>query len=749
MMRPILLLLGAACGLVLWGCNGPATRSYYTLTYPADQGRFEEPRPATIRVREVDLRESYRRSEIVLRPDTHELRYDRARRWSERPQKMITALIIDHLRASNLVKQVDEELSQIPADYTLSAEVEAIEQVQAGDQALARLSMSFRLVRFKDDALVWTYQFDARRPVGEVGEGSTRSTVRALSEMLQAQFDLALDDLAQYLDAPETPRLARMEEPEEAPAPAEPGAIRWRPEDPLNDLPGVHADPTPMGVGFGAIYVPALSATRQEPPVAVYDAESGDAVAEGRPGARIVLRPGTYDVRFGTGTLAQQIRTRVQVDDGRTAIVPPTWATLQIDVVDEQFVPFRGTYELIRMDNREDYGIGFGADEQQGEKVRVWVLPPGLYKIIRSGGTYRDRTDFATVRLVPGEASRFTLVLDGDTGEFLGAGEVDPSQTVDRDQTWTLRGVVGGSVVFNDTDQAEQQQGTSYGASVFFDGSLTYREDAHLWHTRLELEEEQTRAPEDDYFTNDADRLFAHTIYTYVVVPWFGPYARAGAETSLLTRHQAIANPAYVCPPGPDGGLAAPCSTRVVDGPDGPQTLIDVDRDAAEEVDRLELGGSFAPLQLRQGSGGNFRVLRKRTIELDLRLGLGARQTLANGLRTYGARQSRPDPTADDPDRVLAVYAYELVEDSYVTGVEGTIVGFARPLPWVTVSTEFDGLLAFDQENSSFTWRNQISLRLASFASLNYRYNLTLDPAIIDETQTEHDVQLRFSYTLF
>ena len=52
------------------------------------------------------------------------------------------------------------------------------------------------------------------------------------------------------------------------------------------------------------------------------------------------------------------------VDDGRTVIVPPTWATLQIDVVDEQFVPFRGTYELIRMDTREDYGVGFGADEQ-------------------------------------------------------------------------------------------------------------------------------------------------------------------------------------------------------------------------------------------------------------------------------------------------------------------------------------------------------------------------------------------------
>lgn len=740
-----------ACGLAMafaLGCARPAERSYYTLTYPVEQGRFEQAFPVTVRVKEVDLRESYRRSELVFRPDRHELRYNRSKRWSERPQKMITALITDQLRASNLVRQVHEQMSATPADYVLVGEVEAIEQVQAGDDALARLAMNLRLVRFSDDTVVWSYRFDARRPVGEIETGTTRATVRALSEMLQRNVDRALDDLAIYLGAPDTPRLARAEPAAPEALEVEPGVVIWKPDDPLNHLSGLHADPTPMGVGFGAIFVPALSGTEQEPPVAVYTA-GGSPVAEGRPGARIVLRPDTYEVRFGTGTFAQQIAVRARVDDGRTTVVPPTWATLQVDVVDEQFVPFRGTYELIRMDTREDYGLGFGADEQQGEKVRVWVLPPGLYKIIRSGGTYRDRTDFATVRLVPGEASRFTLVLDPDTGEFLGAGEVDPAQTADRDQTWVVRGVVGGSVVFNDAELAGEQRGRSYGASLFFDGSVTYRRDAHLWHTRLELEEEQTRAPEDDYFSNDADRLFLHTIYTYVVVPWFGPYARAGLETGLLSRYQAIGEPAYVCPPAPGGGLEAPCSTREVMGPDGPQTIVDVDRGATEPVDRLLLAGPFAPLQLREGTGGNFRVLRKRTIELDLRLGLGARQTLANGLRTYGDRQSRPDPSPEDPDRTLAWYTYSLVDDGYVTGVEGTVVGFARPLPWVTVSTEFDGLLAFDQENSSFTWRNQISLRLASFASLNYRYNLLLDPTIIDEIQTEHDVQLRFSYTLF
>ncbi len=50
-----------------------------------------------------------------------------------------------------------------------------------------------------------------------------------------------------------------------------------------------------------------------------------------------------------------------------------------------------------------------------------------------------------------------------------------------------------------------------------------------------------------------------------------------------------------------------------------------------------------------------------------------------------------------------------------------------------------------------FTWRNQASLRLASFASLNYRFVLIRNPVLNvgDPLQTEHDLQLRFSYTLF
>jgi hypothetical protein len=219
-----------------------------------------------------------------------------------------------------------------------------------------------------------------------------------------------------------------------------------------------------------------------------------------------------------------------------------------------------------------------------------------------------------------------------------------------------------------------------------------------------------------DSFQNDTDRLFLHTIYTYQVVPWFGPYGRAGLETKLLPRHEEFDTPTDV-------------------------TVLDEMRNVVElreNVARVELGRYFAPVQLKQGAGGNFRVLRSSAIELDLRVGLGARQTLANGLHVF----------AEDPELGATLVP---VEDSFVAGFESTLVGLGRVTRFITLSTELDALVPLTDDAIVYTWRNQVTLRLASFISLNYRFNVVRDPnlGIGEEPRTEHDVQLRFSYVIF
>ncbi len=706
-MRALLLL-------ALVGCASAPVRHYYTLTPGTPATRFEEPFPVTLGVRDLEMRRSYRRDELVSRSDAHELTFSRSRRWSEPPQRMISALLREHVRRANVATAVYDDRSLAVPDYVLGGEIEAIEQINVGQDRHARIAMTLRLTRATDDTAVWSYHIDATQPVAGA---ATRGAVRAMSELLAAETDKALADLGRWLEDPSAARRPEVAK-QEAPVETE-GVVGPDDTDMMRQHLGQLAlDDTPLPPGQGAIYVPTLSDGEREPRAGVY--EDGDYVAEARTGARVVLAPGEYEVRVGSGTVSQQTTTRVRVAEGKTTVVPPSWAALDVNVVDETFVPFRGTYEIIRMTTREDFGIGFGADEELGELTRIWILPPGLYKLIRAGGTYRDRTDFATVRLEAGALTRFTLVLDPDDGSFLGAGEADPDlgdlSAEEDDSPLTLRAVLGGDLNFNRSDLVGDQEGWKLSFRVFFDGSVRWMQGRHNWFTRLEVEEGQTRLLSAERFQNDTDRLYLSSIYTYQLARWFGPYARVGLETKLLPRHEDF---------------------------DAPREVVELDEMGniveTRTTDRVRLGGVFAPLQLIQGAGGNFRVLRTRSVELDLRLGLGARETIANGLFVF------EEGVAGMPGRIVPV------EDAGLVGFEGTLLGVGRISRFITLSTELDGLVPFGNDAVVFTWRNQATLRLASFISLNYRFNVVRDPnlGIGTKARTEHDVQLRFSYVIF
>jgi ABC-type uncharacterized transport system auxiliary subunit len=701
------------------GCRSQSPRHYYSLTAQAPATRFARPFPVKLRVAEMEMRRSYRRDELVTRADVHELTFLRRQRWSEPPQRMISGIIREHLRRSGIGAEIQDDTTIDDPDFILAGEVEAIEQLTVGDAHYAHLAMTYRLRRFKDDAMVWDFRIDARRPVSGT---SMRSTIRSLSELLATETDRALVDLGKYLADPTAPRLrARAALPVEDAQRARPGWVVPDPKSPLNDMKQVLHDDTPMPVGTGAIFAPSLSNGDREPLVTVY--RDGRSVGKGKLGRRIIASPGDYEIRIGSGAGDQQMSVWVRVESGKTTVVPPTWAGLDVAVVDETFVPFRGTYEIIRMDTREDFGLGFGADEQLGELTRVWVLPPGLYKIIRSGGTYRDRTDFATVRLEAGRLTHFTLVLDPIEGRFLGAGEADPdlSDLFDGEdpRRWRIRSIVGGDFNLRRSDQVGDQEGWRLSFRAFFDGAVRYLHGPHGWNTQLELEEGRTRLPGREFFQSDTDRLFFHTIYTYQLLSWFGPYARAGLETKLLVRHEYFETPQDVVELDEDG-----MPVRTLTG-----------------ISRVKLGSTFAPLSMREGAGGNFRVLRSRFAELDLRLGFGGRQTIANGLYVFQAGEEEGEPDVIIP-----------VVDSTVEGVEGTLLGLGRVTRWVTLSTELDGLVPlWGNDLVVVTWRNQMNVRLASFLSLNYRFNLSRDPnlGIGNDVRTEHDLQLRFSWVLF
>jgi ABC-type uncharacterized transport system auxiliary subunit len=165
-------------------CGPRPQRHYYTLTGASPATRFDKPFPIKLRVRDLDMRRSYRRDELVFRNDAHELIFSRSRRWSEPPQRMIGNLIRAQVRRSGIAAEVQDERSIVEPDYLLSGNIEAIEQINVGRDKYAHIEGTYRLSRFSDDATLWTFRIDARRPVSGT---SVRSTVRVLSEILAAE----------------------------------------------------------------------------------------------------------------------------------------------------------------------------------------------------------------------------------------------------------------------------------------------------------------------------------------------------------------------------------------------------------------------------------------------------------------------------------------------------------------------------------------------------------------------------------
>ncbi len=749
--------------LLLSGCFGAtaAEQRFYTLSLPQVDQPPRSQTTAEVWVKEVEIAPVYNRPQIVFRFSPQELQFFNQNRWADRPSRMISQLLVRSVATSGIFRSVVQRLGTEAPTYVLDSSVEAIEELQGGALWYAHLAMTFRLARFDDNRAVWQYSFDERRPLNRQDLGLV---TRAMSEILDEQMRIALAQMQSVLvggkpvpSAATAPPAVALPQPATPPqsaglAPSSNGndrpavrdakvafdgtngtLVNWR------NSPQYHSDPTPLPAGKGAIFLPSLSLkAEREPPVTVL--QHGKVVASGNMGRRIAVAPGSYVVSFGSGPAAQHLTRSVAVAEGRTSIVTPDWAVLDVSVVNAKFIPFLGTYEIIRMEDREYMGVGYGVDEELGQRAQVWVLRPGLHKIVQSGSTYRARINFATVLLLPGMAVPYVLVQDDVSREFLGAGVAEPDATrwtdapADQEGAWRFRTSLGGSVLLTNRSEGYSSApvGSSLGIDLFSDNRLYWKADPHLWTTRLEVEEGQMLQPTigkdnkpgslmDGRLQSTKDRVYFNSIYMYHYLPWVGPYLRFGGETTLFDRVTYFEQPTQV----------------VVQSPQGAQLATYKGADGKGET-RFTVSGPLTPVQLKQGAGVNFRVIHDLTFDLDLRSGFGSRQYLA---------RSQLVPK-DDP----STPGFELREvgDTALAGLEASALGQVRFSRYLQGSTELDGLLPFDGVGSTqLAWRSALSLRLGSFAALTYTLSVVRQPNVRPDTPwaMEQGLQLRFHYT--
>ena len=468
-------------------------------------------------------------------------------------------------------------------------------------------------------------------------------------------------------------------------------------------------------VMMGGIFVPSMTGGINEPKYQIQDDE-GKLIKEAYMGTTAYVPPGDYSVVVGTLVADDRPEYDVHVVDGNVTLVPVEWSGLVIRVVNDRSTTIRGNYEIVSLPERNYIGLGSGALINEGERLTTWLLWPGKYMIISAGEGYQARKNFITVTLKPGELSRVTLVLDEDTGDILGGGEIETVSAEDENRWWWAGVLVGGSVRFNRVDNVVgKANGQVLDLSVFLESYFTLGLHKHYLYTRLNAEIGGLIRFEDRPFISTVDNLKFELLYTYRLVDWFGPFARFSFESNMAPAYQELTTPHTVIKHDSNGAVVS------------------------EKQDQLDvkLSPPFSPIRLNAGIGGRFDLAFGAWFKMSSRIGVAYRNLIIRDLYIV----------LNDEDDVITLVP---LDNTSQFGFEAALALDLTPIQWFTLKIDASLLEPFkDWDKPILDLDVDAAIRLSSIASLSYTLRLNYDVSLIDKVQIDQYIQLRFSYKIY
>ena len=468
----------------------------------------------------------------------------------------------------------------------------------------------------------------------------------------------------------------------------------------------------------GGIFVPTMTGGHSEPKYQIYDA-NGKNVDEARTGTTTYVPAGKYTVHVGTPVSHDNLEFQVNVVEGDITVIPVEWSGLIVKVVNDRGTTIRGNYEIVSLPDRSYIGLGTGALLNEGEMLSTWLLWPGKYMIISAGEGYQARKNFITVSLDPGELSRLTLVVDEETGDILGGGEIDTVDDELLERWWWASILIGGSIRFNHTkDVIGKAPGQLLDVSGFLESYFSMALKHHYLYMRLNAEIGGTiRFEENRPFITSVDDLNFELLYSYRFIDWFGPYVRFAFESNMA--------PAYL-------EKSSPYTVDVLDK-NG-----DVEKTKEQMLD-VKLSPPFSPISLNTGAGGRVDVTAGSWLKFSSRIGIAYRRVIARDL--FVVKWT---------DATSSILTLAPVDGSSQFGAEAAITLDLTPLRWFTLKTDLSIIEPFeDYKNPVIDLDVDAAIRLSSIASLSYTLRVNYDVSLIDKVQIDQYVQLRFSYKIY
>lgn len=194
-LAPLLLL--SSCGYF----GKVQETKYYVLDYvptpPAERiqkGAF----PFVLRMRDCNIAEAYRRSQIVYRQSANQMQFYGLHLWAVDPDRMITDLAVKHLKAARLFENVTRAVENYVPDYYLSCDVQAIEEYDSKEQWYSHLAIEYQLEDAKTNQITWKKLYDLRKTVAQqepvyiVRELSVLA--ETINERMTQELEVVLDE---------------------------------------------------------------------------------------------------------------------------------------------------------------------------------------------------------------------------------------------------------------------------------------------------------------------------------------------------------------------------------------------------------------------------------------------------------------------------------------------------------------------------------------------------------------------------
>ncbi len=176
--RASMLVLTLTLLPALVGCGRVRYPAYYTLnlTAPPDPPAADNAR-TSIAVREFRSPGYLQQGPIVYRTTPEKIGFYEYHRWAADPRELVTAAVIEHLRASGQYTIVSEYKGRADDDYILSGRLEKLEEVDYPAGVKVEVAVSAQITSVKTGATVWS------NAVSEVAIVSERTVPGVVSEM--------------------------------------------------------------------------------------------------------------------------------------------------------------------------------------------------------------------------------------------------------------------------------------------------------------------------------------------------------------------------------------------------------------------------------------------------------------------------------------------------------------------------------------------------------------------------------------